>query len=123
MVTARHLSDTPSRPAASASPAVILPAFLLAALVLAMSPAAGQTGCKLSDQAVAAAGKGAKYDAFVRATGCEGKRISSFEMLGAKTELYWFEDGDKRLQVTFRNGLLQTARNAGVDPVATGSRR
>ncbi|MCP8940430.1 hypothetical protein NK718_18040 [Alsobacter sp. SYSU M60028] len=123
MVTARHLSDTPHRLTASVMPAFVLAAFVLAAFVLPLSPAAAQAGCTLSDKAVAAAGKGAKYDAFVRATGCQGKRISSFEMLGGKTEVYWFEDGDKRLQVTFRNGALQSARNTGVDPVITGSPR
>ena len=45
--------------------------------------------------------------------GCTAKKLSSFELLGQKTEVYEFIDGQRRLQVTVRNNKVvsRTFRN------------
>ena len=45
--------------------------------------------------------------------GCTAKKLSSFELLGQKTEVFEFMDGQRRLQVTVRNNKVvsRTFRN------------
>jgi hypothetical protein len=39
-------------------------------------------------------------------TGCQARKLSSFEMLGQTTEVFEFRDGVNRLQITMRNNKL-----------------
>ena len=73
----------------------------------------GPTECMLEQNRVNALDTAASVADIASLFGCTAKRLSSFELLGQKTEVFEFIDGQRRLQVTVRNNKVvsRTFRN------------
>lgn len=73
----------------------------------------GPTECFLEQNRVNALDTAASVADIASLFGCTAKRLSSFELLGQKTEVFEFIDGQRRLQVTVRNNKVvsRTFRN------------
>lgn len=102
---------------------LILMTFFASLAALATTGVKAGDSCLFSENAIAMLEKGVSYEAVAKQMGCPGKKISSFEMLGSTTEMFWFDEGERRLQVTFRNGHVSGLRRMGFEPTATGSIR
>jgi hypothetical protein len=59
-------------------------------------------GCKL-DAAQLAKVQAMSVDDVAKLTGCQPRKVSSFEWLGQTTDIYEFQDGSNRLQMTLQN--------------------
>lgn len=96
-------------------------AFLL--LSVAGTSAFAQAGgtCSIPAQAADGLSKGFTYERSAETIGCAGRKLSSFAMLGRTTEVFEFQDGRQRVQVTFQDGKLISFTNRPLDAVATGS--
>lgn len=62
-------------------------------------------GCKLDEAQLSKLQTMSVAD-MARMTGCEARKISSFDWLGQTTVIYEFRDDSNRLQVTLRNNRL-----------------
>lgn len=73
----------------------------------------GPTECLLEQNRIAALDTSVSVADISSLFGCTAKKLSSFELLGQKTEVYEFIDGQRRLQVTVRNNKVvsRTFRN------------
>jgi hypothetical protein len=73
----------------------------------------GPSECLLEQNRVAALDTSASVADIASLFGCTAKKLSTFELLGQKTEVFEFIDGQRRLQVTVRNNKVvsRTFRN------------
>jgi hypothetical protein len=62
--------------------------------------------CQLDPDKIASAASDLTVAGVTKLTGCEARKLSSFEMLGQTTEVFEFRDGVNRLQVTMRNSKV-----------------
>ncbi len=84
---------------------VVSPAFAQEVVTTNAIPR-GPTECLLEQNRVAALDTSASVADIATLFGCTAKKLSSFELLGQKTEVFEFIDGQRRLQVTVRNNKV-----------------
>lgn len=79
-----------------------------------IKPSGTDVPCQLSSRTIDAITGSVTPDKIAALTGCPGRKISSFELLGNVTDTYEFVDGRNRLQVTFQNNkvLSRTLRRS-----------
>jgi hypothetical protein len=96
--------------------AALASAFLLAAASTAsaqdveatfsIKPSSTSVPCELTNASLTAITGAMTPEKIASLTGCPGHKVSTFEMLGQKTETYEFMDGRNRLQVTVQNNKI-----------------
>jgi hypothetical protein len=62
--------------------------------------------CVLDAEKLSKAASNLSVADFTKLTGCQARKLSSFDMLGQTTEVFEFRDGVSRLQVTLRNNKV-----------------
>lgn len=76
-------------------------------------PPGSNAACALSGLTADAASTIASPEELRKATGCDVRKVSSFQMLGSTTEIFEVQDGQRRLQITLRDRKVvsRTFRN------------
>jgi hypothetical protein len=62
--------------------------------------------CQLDAEKLAKAASNLSVSDVTKLTGCQARKLSTFEMLGQTTEVFEFRDGVNRLQITLRNNKV-----------------